>query len=128
MPQDDDLPPMRQPKGRVQATARVMGSAMKRSALSDIRRALIFFACLPMVAFAFAPPGEPADNYPDAGAWTCRIIFGTILVAVNFGVLLPDLAGCFREMQRRLYVWAVALIIIGTPVAYVMRLILIDHH
>lgn len=103
-----------------------MGRGALRSIVSDLGRVAIFVATWPMVVLAMAPPSGPVDYHADAGMWTCRIIFGAIAIGANGAVLLPDLAARFRRIKARLYLCSIVAIVIGTPAAYVMRLMFID--
>ncbi|MEV5704534.1 hypothetical protein [Actinoallomurus sp. NPDC052274] len=105
------------------AQAAVVGAV--QSEFLYLRRLLVFFATWPMGLFIFLPP-DVIDYRPDVGDWICRIIFGALVIAVNLGVLLPELSRRFVPMTRKLYGWAIGAIIVGTPVAYVMRLLVID--
>jgi hypothetical protein len=103
-----------------------MGIGALKSIVSDLGRVMIFLASFPMVGLAMVPPSDPVDHHGGAGMWTCRIIFGAIVAGVNGAVLLPDLAARFRRIKARLYLWSIIALVIGTPAAYVMRLILIE--
>lgn len=128
MTQDDNSPTLPQRRGRIRTVARLMGAGAMRSLSSYVRRLLVFFASWPMAFFVFAPPDSPLDYHPDASTWACRIIIGVLVVAVNFGVLLPELTSRARPVAGRIYLGAVTVILIGTPLAYIMRLIFIDRH
>ncbi|GAA4619489.1 hypothetical protein GCM10023195_88160 [Actinoallomurus liliacearum] len=92
-----------------------------------LRRLAVFFATWPMGLFIFLPP-DGIDYRPDVGDWICRIIFGALVIAVNLGILLPELSKRFVPMTRMLFGWATVTIIVATPLAYVMRLLVIDRH
>lgn len=110
-----------------------MGRGALKSIVSDLGRVVILVASFPMIVLAMAPPSGPIDYHAGAGMWTCRIIFGAIVIGVNGAVLLPDLpvllpnlAARSRRIRARLYLWSIVAILVGTPAAYVMRLIFID--
>ncbi len=128
MAPDEDSPAVPRTRGKARILLRAMAQGALRSEVDYLRRMLILLACFPMIFFAFAPPDAPLDYTPGVGAWVCRIIFGAAVVVANGGVLLPEIVKRYRRLRGRLYLLAVTLIVVGTPLSYVMRLIFIDRH
>lgn len=101
--------------------ARIMSSGAARSALSYSRRTLVFLGSCPMLFFAFAPRYTTLDQGPGVGVRACHIIFGALFVAVNAGALVPDLFSRYAHLRGRAYLLAAIVIVIATPLAYLMR-------
>ena len=123
---DEPAPTERRRRHKAWVLARLLARGALRSEIDYLRRLLIFFAGYPMVFFAFAPPDAPLDYRPDAGAWTCRISIGAIMLVANGGVLLPQIFKRYRRLRGTLYLLAIALIVVGTPLSYLLRRIFID--
>lgn len=105
---------------------RAAGVGALREEIRYLRILLILLASVPMACFGLVPPDSVSDYRPDAGAWACRIVFGGLALAVNAAGLLADDMRRVRPYKKRIYIYITLIVVVGTPLAYAMRLLFID--